>query len=312
MRAVLLALLSWAAAEDLITAEVEETKVLIGLYEQRLEELNRLRSELLGKNETIPVGDMQTEQDFRDFQTRESVQSHRQIALEQIFLKKADLHLGPNLVDFVLFALTTGAKETGLIALCYSSGLVVLHETNGREVGNFTVNGVVDTCSAFATSEELSIAVAVGPVLVLTTLKQAGELQVVKQTETQLSAQISALRVSSRGAKRAWIATDKQGNLSAYHFNGTQIRTNSIAAGPLLGLETSGYSLIAAEQRQLAVVNPTSGEVLLRCDKSLKPLIAFASDGSPVVWSLLEDGSVIVHDTQYSAGGGTATCKSKS
>lgn len=311
MRAALLAVMCLAAAEDMITAEVQETEVLIGLYEQRLAELEKLRADLLSENVTLPVPITQTEQDFRDFQTRESVQSNRQTALEQIFLKKADLQLRGNLADFDLFALTTGAKETGLIALCYTTGVVAIYETNGREVGNFTVSGAVDTCCAFATSEELSIAVAAGPALILTTLKQAGELQVLKQTEIQLNAHISAIRVSSRGAKRAWITTDQQGNMTAYHFNGTQIRTASIATGPLLGLETSGYSLISAEHRQLAVVNSASGDVLLRCDKTLKGLVAFASDGSPIVWSLLEDGSLTVYDTQYSSGGGTATCKGK-
>jgi len=311
MRAVLLAVLCFAAAEDLITAEVRETEVLISLYEQRLAELEKLRTDLLGKNVTLPVPSMQTDQDFKDFQTRESVQSNRQTALEQIFLKKADLQLAADLADFDLFALTTGAKETGLIVLCYTTGLVAVYETNGRGVGNFTVSGEVDTCCAFATSEELSIAVAAGPALVLTTLKQTGELQVFKQTEIQLNAHISAIRVSSRGAKRAWIATDQQGNMSAYHFNGTQIRTANIAPGPLLGLETSGYSLISAEPRQLTVVSPTSGDVFLRCDKPLKGLTAFATDGSPVVWSLMEDGSVTVYDTQFSLGGGTATCKGK-
>ena len=309
MRTALLVVLCLAAAEDLITAEIRETDLLISMHEQHLTQLKTLKQEFTTSNLTIPVSFTQSEADFRDFQTKESMQSHQQTTLEQLFLKKADLQLGQELADFDLFALTTGARETGLIALCYRSGLVTVHETNGREIGNFTLNRPIDTCHAFATSEELTIAVASRSYLVLTTLRQSGVLQVHRQNETPLKAELVGIRVSSRGAKRMWLGADTQGVLSTYNFNGTLIRNTSVSEVGLVGLESSGYSLIVVDKKQVTVVNLGTGETILRCEAALAPITSFASDGSPIVWALLENGSLVVYDTQYSSGGATSTCK---
>jgi hypothetical protein len=182
-------------------------------------------------------------------------------------LKKSEFHLSEELADFDMFSLPTGPRETGIVLLCYTSGLITLREINGKDIGNFTTPGPVRVCSGLVTTEEIYIAVATDSALILQSLKQEKSLRIVSQTSVQLTSQAVAVKVAARGMKRLWIVADTAGSLSAYHFNGTFLRSTDLSIGGLIGLEKSGYSFISAGTRNVVIANPASGEVLLQCDQ---------------------------------------------
>lgn len=222
-----------------------------------------------------------------------------------------------DIADIKVISAYSGHKETVLIALCESTGVIELFDHTGSRVSRLLTPHPISLCSFNSPADELRLTTLSNAEHILYSyrvfgvLNQSEEVRVQSEGEESVPGEAKTLEFAVRMSRKYWVITEESGDVITMHYNGTMMRRASTGLAPILATDKGSHQLTFITPKQLAIYHLGSQETSQVCEPSFYPIRAMAAEpGSQYVYVALENGDVMVYDMKFSPGHGIpATCK---